>query len=77
MDQEKVKKEAKEIMDNFMSALSEINIEEEFELLRDNCFREEENKNKVSDENFKQRFLSNAPKTKGDAVIANKGAWVE
>lgn len=77
MDQEKIKKQAKEIMDNFMTALSEVEVEEEFDLLRENCFREERNSVVASDEDFKQRFLSNAAKTNGNAIVANKGAWVE
>lgn len=76
MDSEKIKIEAKEIMDNFMNSLSDIEVEEEFELLRENCYREELGI-KESDEDFKQRFLSNAPKTNGNAILANKGAWVE
>lgn len=76
MDQEKIKIQAKEIMDNFMVALSDVEIEEEFELIRTNCFREEGNGQKL-DEDFKQRFLANAPKTSGNAILANKGAWVE
>ena len=77
MNQEKIKLQAKEIMDNFLIALSDIEVEEEFELSRTNCFRNENEKINILDEDFKQRFLSNAPKTKGDAILANKGAWVE
>lgn len=76
MDEERIKKEAKEIMDNFMSALKDIEVEEEFILERDMTYREETQGN-VADEDFKQRFLSNAPKTSGDAILANKGSWVE
>lgn len=76
MDNEKIKIQAKEIMDNFMDALSSIEVEEEFELLRENCYRDEKNLSVLDDE-FKQRFLSNAPKTNGNAILANKGAWVE
>lgn len=76
MNQEKIKIEAKEIMDNFMNALSDIEVEDEFELLRDKSYREEKN-GKNCDEHFRQAFLSNAPKTNGNAIVANKGAWVE
>ncbi|MCA9496250.1 MAG: hypothetical protein KC589_04880 [Nanoarchaeota archaeon] len=76
MNETKIKKEAKEIMDNFMNALSDIDIEEEFVLERKNTTRNEKKGKKV-DENFKQKFLSNAPKIKGDAILANKGTWVK
>lgn len=76
MDENKIKKEAKEIMDNFMTALSDIDVEEEFILNRKTSTRNEK-KGKIANEDFKQRFLSNAPKVKGDAIVANKGSWVE
>lgn len=76
MDQEKIKIQAKEIMDNFMTALSDIEIEKDFELIRESCYREEGEGDKL-DEDFKQRFLANAAKTHGNAIVANKGTWVE
>ncbi len=77
MDEDKIKQEAKDIMDNFMKALDKIEVEEEFLLERKESFREESKKITKTDETFKQRFLSNAAKTKGDAILANKGAWVD
>ncbi len=59
-----------------MKALDDIEVEQEFILEREKCFREE-GKGKDVDEDFRQRFLSNAPKTSGDAILANKGEWVE
>ena len=76
VDKESIKAEAKEIMDNFMSALSDIDLEEDFILERDMCIREE-GVGDLPDEDFKQRFLSNAPKTSGDAILANKGDWTK
>ncbi len=76
MDTQAVKKEAKEIMDNFMAAMKDIEVEEDFILERSKCFREEKEGLEV-DEEFKRRFLKNATKTSGDAILANKGAWVE
>lgn len=76
VDQDSIRKEAKEIMDNFMKALKDIEVEEEFILEREACFREE-GEGVELDEEFKQRFLANAAKTNGDAILANKGAWVE
>ena len=76
MDQAEIKKQAKEIMDNFMEAMKDIDVEDEFVLERDACFREEGEGSKV-DEGFRQRFLKNATKTRGDAVLANKGEWTK
>lgn len=77
VSQEEIKKESKQIMDNFMDALADIEVKQDYSLKRDVCFREESSERKEVDEDFRQRFLSNAPKTKGNAVLANKGAWVE
>jgi len=72
MDEKKIQQEAKEIMDNFMNALSKMDVEEEFILNRKETFRKEGEPNSL-DESYKNRFLSNAPKTSGDTIIANKG----
>lgn len=76
MDKAEIKKEAKQIMDNFMEALSDIGVEDEFILKRDECFRSENGGNEKN-ESFQNRFLSNAPKTSGSAVVANKGDWTK
>ena len=76
MKQDEIQKQAKKIMDNFMSAFSDIEVEDDFILEREVCLREEGN-GFVADEDFRQRFFSNAPKVKGDALVANKGEWVE
>ena len=77
MDELKIKNEAKEIMNNFMNALSNIEVEDEFILNRDSSYREElKNEKRINDE-FKNKFLSNAPKTSGDAILANKGEWTK
>jgi len=76
LDKESIKKEAKQIMDNFMQALGDIEVEEDFNLTRENCFRDETESTKL-DENFQQRFLSNAPKTNGNAIVTSRGAWTK
>lgn len=74
MNQDDIKREAKEIMDKFMEAMADVELEDNFELVRDRCYREE-GEGVELDENFKQRFLANARKTSGDAIVANKGDW--
>jgi hypothetical protein len=75
MNPEEIKKDAQKIMDNFMSEMKDIKVENDFILERDTCFREE-GSGTEPDEAFKQRFLSNAKRTSGDAILANKGDWV-
>lgn len=74
MDQDKIKQEAKQIMDNFMDSLKDIEVEEDFVLRREACLREEGNGSDL-DLEFKNRFLKNAPKLSGDAILASKAAW--
>lgn len=76
MDEKKIQREAKEIMNNFMNSLNNVDVEEEFILNREISYREEGEPNNL-DESYKNRFLSNAPKTSGDAILANKGEWTK
>jgi hypothetical protein len=75
MSSQDVKKEAKKIMDSFMESLGSMELEEEFNFEAKNCYREE-GEGKELDETFKSYFLSNASKTKGDAILAKKGEWL-
>jgi len=77
MDRIKIKEEAKKIMNNFMSALSNIEVENEFILKRKINSRIEIDEKSKLDEDFKQKFLFNAKKTSGDAILANKGEWTK
>jgi hypothetical protein len=76
VDSTQVQQDAKKIMDKFMNVMKDIEVEEDFILKRDNCFREE-GEGLESNPEFKRRFLANAPQTHGDAIVANKGAWEE
>ena len=69
-----IKEEAKKIMDQFMSAMDKIDVEEDFVLIRDKCTREEGEGLEANPE-FKRRFLNNASNTLGDAILAQKAAW--
>ena len=74
MDDNSAKTQAKKIMDKFMNAMSDISVEEEFILKRNKCFRED-GKGCETDEDFRQRFLSNAKKISKNAILTNKGDW--
>lgn len=75
MESKKIEIQAQEIMDNFLEAMKDIEVEEEFISTSKNCYRDED-KSKETNEEFKEQFLKNAPKSKGDAIVANKGSWV-
>lgn len=76
IDNKKIEIEAKQIMDNFMAALKDIEVKEDFLLERKTCFREES-----SCDNFNQdyinRFLDNAPRKTQNCILANKGEWTK
>lgn len=77
VDEQAAAQEAKQIMDNFMASLKNIDVEESFILHRDEFSREDSSECKELDEEFKTRFLQNAPKHTSEAIVANKGTWVE
>ncbi len=72
---EKIKKEAKKIMEDFINELGNIDIETDFELLREDYLREEGNGNEP-DMEFREMFLNNAPKKSEGYILAEKGKWV-
>lgn len=74
MKPEEIKAQAKKIMDNFMSSMKDIEVEEDFVFKREKCFRVE-GEGKIADEGFRNRFFKNAPKVQNDSIVANKGAW--
>jgi Asp-tRNA(Asn)/Glu-tRNA(Gln) amidotransferase C subunit len=74
MDEEKIKQQAKQIIDNFVSALEKIETKEEpVERVND---RRMENTPKETDKDFKKIMFENAPNKKGDCITAEKGKWV-
>lgn len=75
MEKNKIKIQAKQIMDNFMESLNEIEIDKDFNLKREKYLRAERKILKEKDEEFIQRFLKNAPKTTANSILANKGEW--
>jgi len=75
IDQEKVKKEAKQILDKFAKALEKVkDNNEEIAFVDREDFEREEGK-AAKCENFKQKLLENAPKKDNDFIIAEKGDW--
>jgi len=74
MDEGKIKKQAKKIMDEFISALDKIpEIEKGFGQERKDYMRKP-GKSKYGKE-FKERMLKNAPKVKDGQIIMEKKSW--
>jgi len=75
VDTSKIQKEAKEILDKFASAIEKVE-KEKHEIVfvdREDFEREEGNGKRC--ENFKEKLLANAPRSDGDFIITEKGAW--
>lgn len=74
MNQKEIQAQAKKIMDDFVSALSKVKkIEQRFGHERKICVREFSKKQE--DKEFRQRVFKNAPKVKGDYLVAEKKSW--
>ena len=75
MKKEEIKKQAKEIIDNFVKALENIEVEEaRVEREED---RRKESEGKEADSEFRKIMFENAPKKKEDFIIGEKGSWLK
>ena len=74
LDEEKIKKQAKAIMDEFIKALDKVGeISGEIGLERQETTREGAAKKAGGD--FKERMLKNAPRKEDGYIIAEKKSW--
>lgn len=76
MNQSEILKQAKKIMDNFHSALKDVEKLEESRVERDECEREE-GEGWKTDSEFREIMFKNAGKTKDECIEAEKGKWIE
>ncbi len=74
MDKEKIRKEAKTILDRFSKALEKVKVKKKPLKAELGGFREE-GEGKICDPNFRKSMFENAPKTEGDFIIAEKKKW--
>ena len=75
MDEKKIKRQAKQILDKFANALAKVDSEKiEIGVDREE-FERKEGEGKKSVEGFKGRFLKNAPQHNDDFIIAERGGW--
>ncbi len=73
-DQEKIRKQAKAVMDEFIKALDKVGeISGKVGLEREQTTREPTKSKPNKD--FRERMLKNAPKKDGDSIIAEKKSW--
>ena len=72
---EMIRKQAREIIDNFAAALEKVGEIKGKELKRHvGGFREEQAGEKC-DEDFRGRMFANAPSKEGDCIVAEKKKW--
>ena len=73
-DKEQILAQAKKIMDEFVSALDKVKINEKFGVKRENQTRIPE-KDCTDSSEFRKRMFKNAPKVKDDYLIMEKKDW--
>jgi len=74
IDREKIRKQAKHIMDNFIKALDKAEgIKESFGSERKDSTRAKIKKDK--DPEFRKRMFKNAPKKRDDFLVMEKKNW--
>ncbi len=74
LDENKIKQEAKEILDKFARALAKISVEKDFFVERKHN-RRKEGQGENSDADFKKIFFENAPSMKNKCIQAERGKW--
>ena len=75
MNENQIRKQAKQILDKFANALSKVDSEKiEIGVDREESERSEKEGEKC-DFGFKKRFLKNAPQHNDDFIIAERGKW--
>ena len=73
-NQEEILKQAKKIMDEFVSALSKVNVKEKFGAERTSQVRTP-SKEVIDSTEFRKRIFRNAPKIKDDYFLMEKKEW--
>lgn len=76
MDKEKIKKEAKQILDKFASALARVEKKAKGDFYVDREeFERSEGSGKECESDFKKNLLKNAPEADEDFVLTERGKW--
>jgi Asp-tRNA(Asn)/Glu-tRNA(Gln) amidotransferase C subunit len=72
--QEKIKREAKELLDKFSKALENVELKQKNLKEEVGGFREE-GEGKDCEPNFRKKMFDNAPEKKGDFLLSEKRKW--
>ena len=73
--EERIRKEARSILDKFAKALEKVETKESF-VERKESFRKERGEGgDEPDESFRQIFFQNAPEVNNDCIQSEKGKW--
>ena len=76
LDEGKIRKEAKALIDDFASALEKVKFKEKKEKKEEGGFRgEREIGKEKTDLSFRKTMFENAPNTQRDCVVAEKKKW--
>jgi len=75
LDKEEIKKQAKKIIDSFVSELEKIEVEEE-NVERDEDRRQEKEPSE-SDSEFRKIMFENSSDVKNNCIVAEKGKWTK
>ena len=75
-EQEEIKKQAKNIMDDFSRELEKVP-EKKFEGVQRKEQTRKEKTGKSAEKEFRKRFFENAPKKGGEYIEAEKGEWLK
>ncbi len=73
-DKEKIRKEAREVLEKFGKALDKIDVQNLKKEERIGGYRIEKEAGECSDD-FRRRFFNNAPNKNEDSILAEKGNW--
>jgi Asp-tRNA(Asn)/Glu-tRNA(Gln) amidotransferase C subunit len=74
-EKDRVKREAKKMLDSFSDKISKINVPEEEPSIRRNDFEREEKNGEECDLSFKKIMFENAPNKSNDFIIAETKRW--
>tara|TARA_Y100000310_G_scaffold85798_1_gene82628 strand:- start:12850 stop:13086 length:237 start_codon:yes stop_codon:yes gene_type:complete len=75
LDKEEIKKEAKDILDKFASALEKVDSKKIEAGVDRKDFERNEGKGEDCDSGFKKKILENAPESDEDFIITERGDW--
>ena len=75
MDTEKIKSDAKKIIDSFSEKLSKVHVLDKEPVIKRKEYERKEGIGEECDNDFKRIMLENAPNKSGDFILAEKKKW--